>query len=104
MAHCFARGDKLMVWDDMIGSCTTHSRPLTRARKSGGGVAAAVAWILNAALLSIMAGGFAISAAAYSVAVWTAMHDLLVGAADQPGAAPFEAAALNQMYGDAESR
>jgi hypothetical protein len=44
----------------------THSA----STKTGRAAAGAVAWMLNAVLLTIMASGFALSVVAYSVAAW----------------------------------
>jgi dolichol kinase len=84
-----------MLWSDTIGSRTTHSTPIKPRKTSEGAAARAIAWILNAVLLTVVASGFAISAAGYSVAMWSATYDLLVGRTER---------ALNQKDGHAEPR
>jgi len=92
-----------MLWSDIVGSRTTHSTPVTPAKISGDAGARAVAWIFNAVLLTIMASGFAISAAGYCVAAWSAAPDLFIGRTEL-ARTPFEGATLNQKDGHAEPR
>jgi hypothetical protein len=83
----------------------THSTPAVRVKGPTGGVACAVAWILNAVLLTIVATGFAISTAAYSVATLSAMHDLFVGRGERLAeVVPLEGASRDWIHAHAEPR
>ena len=94
-ADVVCHGEKLMLWSDTIGSPSTHSAPFKATKTSEGAAAHAIAWIVNAVLVTFMASGFAISATGYSVAMWSAMYDLYIGRTER---------ALIQKAGHVEPR